>query len=1262
MSKQLKRFCSFLLAAAMLFMMVPAVGAVDGAGAAFQNGPYLLAPKTDSMVVVWESTEAVSSTIAYGTDENALSEPIPVEINADAPDFQGKRMNLYHYRLEGLQPGTRYYYEVRLEGGETCKASFRTLSENPEEIRLVSLSDSHVFATRAELDAAVKDYDPDIILHCGDMVEGTGAQAEQFSFWFQAAMEDDFIHSYPVVYSSGNHDQGGVYFDTYIYSVQDEEYGAEVAGDSSFNYGNLHIITMNSNPWGLFQLNMESAGAQADGATLKTINDALAWLKADLESSAAKDAEFRIIFMHHPVSDAYTKRYIPDVIEPGNVDLLLSGHTHTYARAVSSNPAVGAGTVYLTHQDARTYNKKGDFFYISCKPGEGLLTVENYGAETEGAAPVVANTTKIASEKQVLSWSNISIEPSSVLYNDGVTVSATVTNNGKGLAAAVVPIEDNGTVRYLEPKDGTPTLDPGESVTLTGELRMSELGSHTLKLADVTKTVNVEYRSATFDYTNLRTKQGDGEVSDMLSNILHVKADVVNIGNEAGTAVAEFKIDGKVIDSKEYHLASGETSTVEFAWRFDKAGEFEVTVGDIEPQTVYVEGSIQGMPIIKDKSGSNNNAYIHGQPEFGTDENGNQTLILDGLRDYIEIPDDSSYIPDEAMSGIVWAKLPGAGTTKGGVSELVEQYVDLDGKGAIPDHNPLMVKGISIGWGTPYMFRMAVRETGKVTYGVCLLDDNGEFQWNDSSDEAAGIKKDQWVQYTGTFSLSEGGDSYQNELHSAHVDKPAFTAPINTWEGAPMYIGLGFKNTLQTKRNRGMYHTMLPGEISQVRFYTSKISEEEHNAVRANPKAAGASASSLKIWLDFEDENIETTGSHTTEWTAITGAPASLAYDAVFAGKAAITAVVQTSDDGSTVKEEKEISLSSGKNTADLSGMGAAKYARVKTTFVSDLNKTESSVPVLNEYVLSAGTVKTWNTLADWNQGTFEGAAAHQPGHVYRNYAADFDDFGEVTVSAPAAPVVQAEPAPASEPAPAPKPEPTPEPVAEPEPEPEPAPTPEPEPVAEPEPEPEPAPAPKPEPKPEPAPALAPKPEPAPAVVPAAPVQPAEKHWAADSIAWAQSRYLFGGGMESPDAEVSRGNFVGALGRLLRADTSIRRTRFSDVRQSDWFAPYVNWATQEGIISGVERLRFAPNEMITREQAALVVYNCMRVNGFAPGGDITEYSDSREIASYAAYAVRMLTGSSIISGREDGSFAPKEALTFAELSVMFQQLDELMNR
>ena len=722
------------------------------------------------------------------------------------------------------------------------------------------------------------------------------------------------------------------------------------------------------------------------------------WLKKDLATDAAKNAEFRMIFMHHPVSDAYTKRYIPAVIEPGKVDLLLSGHTHSYARAVSSDPSVGAGTIYLTHQDARTYNKKGDFFYITSTPGSGVLDVKNYGATAAGQDSKVANETLVAKDKQQLSWSDISITPSEVLYNGEVTVTAKVTNNGKGLAAAVIPVVDNGTTRYLYKfEDGIVTLDPGKSATLTGTLRMETLGTHTLKLADKTASVNVKYRPATFDYTNIRTQQGNGKTSDMNSNILHIKADVVNIGNDAGTGTAEFKVNGVTVGTRQYTLKSGESQTAEFAYTFNKAGKYEVTIGNAKPETVYIEGSIQGMPIVKDKSGNGNNAYIHGQPEFGTDDKGKQTLVLDGKRDYIEIPDNGGYTPKDAMTGMVWANLPSAGTTKGGVSELTEQYVDLDGKGAIPDHNPLMVKGIGLGWGTPYMFRMAVRETGKVTYGVCLLDDNGEFSWNDGSDDSFGIKKDQWVQYTSAFDFTTGGDSYENELHSAHVDKPAFeNAPIKTWEGEPMYIGLGFKNTLQTKRNRGMYHTMLPGAVSQVRFYTSKLSENEVTAVRNNPTSAGASKNSLKIWLDFENSNIETSGSHTTEWVEATAAPTALSYNAAFAGKASITATVQTSDDGKTVKEEKSAALTSGTGKIDLTGMADAKYVRVKTAFVSDLNSTESSVPVLNEYALTAGKTKIWNTLTDWEKGTFEGAAGHQPGHVYRNYAKDFANYGTI--------------------------------------------------------------------------------------------------------------------------------------------------------------------------------------------------------------------------------------------------------------------------
>ncbi len=66
-----------------------------------------------------------------------------------------------------------------------------------------------------------------------------------------------------------------------------------------FNYAGLHIVTMNSNPWGLFQMNSEATGQQADAATIKTIDNAMNWLKKDLATDAAKNADFRMIFMHH---------------------------------------------------------------------------------------------------------------------------------------------------------------------------------------------------------------------------------------------------------------------------------------------------------------------------------------------------------------------------------------------------------------------------------------------------------------------------------------------------------------------------------------------------------------------------------------------------------------------------------------------------------------------------------------------------------------------------------------------------------------------------------------------------------------------------------------------------------------------------------------------------------------------------------------------------------------------------------------------------
>ncbi len=306
-----RRLLSLLLAAVMLFAMAPVDALAVGAGdtGSFVNGPYLMTPKTDAMAVVWELDKAMKATITYGTtadDQKTVDVPVeegekyqgePMHMyrarltgltpgtaytykvalengqtnqkTVDVPveegeKYQGEPMHMYRARLTGLTPGTAYTYKVALENGQTMEGRFRTLPENPEEVRFVVVSDSHRFETAKQVSDAIEKFDPDFILHTGDMVEGTGSQKDQFSYWFQNA--GSFLHNVPVVYNSGNHDFGA-YFDEYVTKIQKEQYHSNETGRNvSFNCGPVHISMLDSNPWSLFELN-SAAGGQVDAAT-----------------------------------------------------------------------------------------------------------------------------------------------------------------------------------------------------------------------------------------------------------------------------------------------------------------------------------------------------------------------------------------------------------------------------------------------------------------------------------------------------------------------------------------------------------------------------------------------------------------------------------------------------------------------------------------------------------------------------------------------------------------------------------------------------------------------------------------------------------------------------------------------------------------------------------------------------------------------------------------------------------------------------------
>lgn len=1201
-NQHLKRLLSLLLTVVMVFAMIPAAFAADTASG-FVIGPYLLAPKTTSMVAVWETSGSEPTTIRFGTDANALGDAVTVERDPEAPAYGGVQTNIYRYKFSELTPGTRYYYEVALANGETSRGTFRTLEENPTEIRYISITDTHKFDTKATFDAAVADYDPAFIIHGGDMVEGTGTQKEQYAFWFNSG---EFIHNYPVVYACGNHDFSD-YFDMYVIDTQTEEYGSAVAGNISFDYGNVHFDLMDSNPWALFQMNAETSGGKMDAATADKIEKSVQWLKDDLSKN--QDKAFRILVMHHPISDPYTKMHIASVAEEGHVDMMLAGHTHSYARAVSDQPTVGAGTIYLTHQDSRAVSAKGSYMTHTIK--DGVLTTQNM------ANGGVVGTTVTAVDKQQLAYSNISIQSGPVPCNSEIEISATIKNTGKGMAAAVIPVDDNGTIKYIygdlesdsglstsgEPvrvsSNGVKTLEPGESIELSGTVTLTEIGKHTVKVADVSKDIEVQFRPATFSYTNVRTKLGNGEVSDINSDILNIKADITNIGNEDGTATATLYVGDEATLSKQYTLKAGEVKTCEFTYQFEQAGEFAVRIGDSAPEIVYIEGSIQGMPMVVDQSGKGNNGYLHGAPTIGTDDKGNGTIILDGDKDYVEIPDNQNFTIDNGITGMVWAKLPVSEGT--GINNLTP-----NGR----DHNPLMTKGVSIGWGTNYLYRMAVRATGKVTVGIGFNNDNGEFFWNDDdADPNAGIKKGEWVQYVGGFDRTTGGDSYQNKYNSGHIDAPAFDSEIKNWPGASTYIGFSYTGALLTNRGRGVDRTMLAGEVSQARMYQSKLTEAEVAAVADAPSAAGPKNDDLVLWLNFDPKNIVQTGTHTTEWAEISGAPASLAYKAEIPGKSAIQATVEFSKDGKTVSGSKAFDLKTGENTIDLTGAGEGKYVRIVTKFTSNLGTEQTDIPVLYTYTLKAGeSTAAWNTYADWAKGTFADGAGHQSSDAYRALSEDFDDYaGEVDEGKPveqtaaSSETTQTGSAAATETTTETKPE-----------------------------------------------------------------QPKEagwdvddSHWAAKTIRMMMAEGVLEGDAEGrirPDDKITREEMIWVMNTMLgiqpKADTKLDAAD----RSSDWAYGALAAAKDAGILQGDEFGYLCGSDYATRAEIITMIARACKVSS-DDHSVLDGFTDAADIPDWAVSALAGMAAQGSLSGYTDGTLQPNDQITRAEaFSLLYEAI------
>ena len=140
----------------------------------------------------------------------------------------------------------------------------------------------------------------------------------------------------------------------------------------------------------------------------------------------------------------------------------------------------------------------------------------------------------------------------------------------------------------------------------------------------------------------------------------------------------------------------------------------------------------------------------------------------------------------------------------------------------------------------------------------------------------------------------------------------------------------------------------------------------------------------------------------------------------------------------------------------------------------------------------------------------------------------------------------------------------------------------------------------------------------------------------------------------SPAANVTRAQFVTMLAGLAKADVSkYPATSFRDVPESAWYAPYVNWALANGIVSGTSATTFSPDAKITRQDMAVMLYQyTQRYDVALQQQTVTPFTDESGISAYALPAVQALHRAGVISGMPDGSFQPLGTATREQACVV----------
>lgn len=339
--------------------------------------PYLQNVRHDRATILWTTAEepTLEGAVEYSTDRNFSGSTIVPAVTTrfgttvtglSAPYFQ------HQAELTGLNPGTEYSYRILVDDQNMAPADdLRFRTAGPGRFTFLVFGDSgQDNAAQRQVAQLMLQERPALVLHTGDLAyeNGTFEQFQRTYFNYYR----DLMKRAPFFPTPGNHDYNTNQAAPYLAMHAPPTEGVPPADRGryySFDWGNVHFVSLDSNA------PLVNA-ANGTGAMLQ-------WLDNDLQRTRQA---WKVVYFHHapyatanhendPNGQIVRERVVP-ILDRYSVDLVLSGHEHSYDRTYPLNAGQrvepgfgvlyvitggGGGTLYPVFP--RPFLEFGDSFY-----------------------------------------------------------------------------------------------------------------------------------------------------------------------------------------------------------------------------------------------------------------------------------------------------------------------------------------------------------------------------------------------------------------------------------------------------------------------------------------------------------------------------------------------------------------------------------------------------------------------------------------------------------------------------------------------------------------------------------------------------------------------------------------------------------------------------------------------------------------------------------------------------------------------------------